>query len=536
MNNNRREEIRQEAEWRRCKGKSPTDLQACLFFLRKYWFIKHPERGKIIFDPREAQVETLGKWLTERYTITLKARQIGFSTLAAAVSFWLCFFWPDKFLILLSRTERESIKLLQKAKYGQRWLPAWMKVRGPKETTDHQQKMAFDNDSAVESLPSANDPARGESVYMIFVDEWAFLPNPEEAWASIEPVADVGGRVHGLSTANGTGNFFYEMVQKARSKHSRFSFIFYPWSANADRGEDWYESKAEDMPEWQLHQEYPRDPDEAFIKSGNPVFDVDILPVPYEPEGTYAFHVLTGPRHWELRDASGPVRVWEKPKDFEKYTIGADTAEGLGYGDYSAAHVINVRSGLLAATWHGHIDPDEFGEELVRLGAWYNSALVGVEVNNHGLMTVRTMDGLKYTNLYFREALDTSTRKMTRRLGWRTQSNTKPLIIDGLVRDLRSGGLICPDELTLGELRTYVRDVDGKMHGSPHDDRVMSYAIANHMRTHAFAPEYVEKTNDYGTFDWWAKTLDEERGRTRGPLVIGQQRRQRDLVRVGRRR
>ena len=28
---------------------------------------------------------------------------------------------------------------------------------------------------------------------------------------------------------------------------------------------------------WQLAQEYPTTPEEAFVKSGNPVFDLDVL-------------------------------------------------------------------------------------------------------------------------------------------------------------------------------------------------------------------------------------------------------------------
>ena len=31
------------------------------------------------------------------------------------------------------------------------------------------------------------------------------------------------------------------------------------------------------MLSWQLAQEYPSSPEEAFIKSGNPVFDLDVL-------------------------------------------------------------------------------------------------------------------------------------------------------------------------------------------------------------------------------------------------------------------
>ncbi len=149
--------------------------------------------------------------------------------------------------------------------------------RGPKSEVEHQQRMAFSNGSQITSMPSASDPARGESATLIVVDEWAFLPNPEEAWASIEPVADVGGRIIGLSTANGSGNFFHHLWTGAETRTNRFDPMFFPWSATEDRGEAWYQEKIESMLPWQLAQEYPTTPEEAFVKSGNPVFDLDVL-------------------------------------------------------------------------------------------------------------------------------------------------------------------------------------------------------------------------------------------------------------------
>jgi hypothetical protein len=207
----------------------------------------------------------------------LKARQIGWTTLVAAHQFWLAFFHPDQNIIDLSRTERESVLLLRKSKYGLQHLPEWLVARGPESLIEHQQKMGFDNGSQITSMPSASDPARGESASLVVVDEWAFLPNPEEAWASIEPVADVGGRIIGLSTANGSGNFFHQLWVGSETGTNRFEPMFFPWSATEDRDESWYQSKKESMLAWQLAQEYPTSPEEAFIKSGNPVFDLDIL-------------------------------------------------------------------------------------------------------------------------------------------------------------------------------------------------------------------------------------------------------------------
>ena len=263
-------ELRQEAEWRKC-------VRDEKYFLQNYWHIAHPAHGRILFALREAQAEAIKHWAKNRYSLTLKARQIGWSTLVAAHQFWLAYFHADQNIIDLSRTERESVLLLRKSKYGFSHLPKWMVERGPKSLLDHQQRMGFANGSQIVSLPSASDPARGESATLIVVDEWAFLPSPEEAWSSIEPVADVGGRIIGLSTANGSGNFFHQLWVGSTTGSNKFESMFYPWSATEDRGDAWYQEKIESMLPWQLAQEYPTTPEEAFVKSGNPVFDLDIL-------------------------------------------------------------------------------------------------------------------------------------------------------------------------------------------------------------------------------------------------------------------
>ena len=391
---------------------------------------------------------------------------------------------------MLSRTEREATKLLQKSKYGFKFIPLWMKERGPDITSDNQLKMTFSNDSAIESLPSGNDPARGESVYLVIVDEMAFLPNSEEAWASIEPIADVGGRVICLSTANGSGNFFHQMWVGSQTKANLFKGIFWPWSAG-DRDEDWYESKSRTMPSWQLHQEYPRTPEEAFIKSGNPVFDIDRL-MEYEvvePDRGY-LHVISrkNPEYRETPD--GEFAIWEYPHPEGTYVIGADVAEGLGHGDYSSAHIIEARSMRVVAHWHGHIEPDLFGDALAEVGWWYNDALLGVENNNHGLTTIKALQRYGYKNLYRQRRLQQRNPEATEIMGWRTTTASKPLAIDELAGSIRDEDIFIFDERTIAELKTYVRDPNGKMHGSPHDDRVMSLAIAHQMLKFVWLPEY----------------------------------------------
>lgn len=501
-----------EREWRLCKG--PVDanvddlLEAFEHFCSNHWHIKHPELGRIRFELREAQRETVRAWLTNRYSVVLKARQIGFSTLAAAYAFWLGFFWSDRFIVMLSKTEREAAKLLSKAKYGFKYLPLWMRKRGPQVVSDNQLKMVFDNDSAIESLPSNNDPARGESVYLVIVDEMAFLPNPDEAWASIEPIADVGGRIICLSTANGAGNFFHELWVGAETGTNNFVGVFWPWSAG-DRDDDWYEVKVRAMPAWQLHQEYPRDANEAFIMSGNPVFDVAKLSTLETVDPHRGYVRFENRRSAEFIDSpNGEMAIWEYPEDGGTYVIGADVAEGLLHGDFSSCHIIDARTKKMVAHWHGHIDPDVFGTLLCELGWWYNGCLIGVENNNHGLTTLKAMQRYGYRNMYRTHRLAQRVTSATEIMGWRTTAASKPLAIDELAASIRDDELILEDQYTIAELKTFVRLPNGKMAGSPHDDRVMSLAIAYQMLKYVWLPEYKhEAPPPKFSINWFEKFL-----------------------------
>jgi hypothetical protein len=513
-----------EKEWRKCKGREGATTEelvaAFSHFCATHWMIRHPERGRIKFVLREAQEETVRVWINSRYSIVLKARQIGFSTLAAAFTFWETFFWADRFTVMLSRTEREASKLLQKTKYGYKMMPAWMRVRGPDLLSDNQLKMVFSNDSAIESLPSGNDPARGESVYRVIIDEMAFLPNAEEAWASIEPIADVGGRVICLSTANGEGNIFHQLWVGSQTGNNRFTGVFFPWSAG-DRDENWYEAKKRDLPDWQLAQEYPDNAEEAFIRSGRPVFDLDALRAIQlvEPKRGYLKNEM-GRNYYTFIEDGGELSIWEFPDRQEVYVIGADVAEGLGHGDYSSAHVISATTGLLVAHWHGHVDPDVFGEEVLRaLGHYYNYSLIGVESNNHGLTTIKGLQRVGYKNLYRQRKMNSRNPQISDTMGWRTTSVSKPLAIDELNAAIRDSSVHVYDKNSIAELRTFIREANGKMHGSPHDDRVMSLAITNQMLKYVWLPEYrVDAEPIRNTLGWWEKFLIREKQEVKTPI------------------
>jgi hypothetical protein len=494
---------RQELVWRKC-------LKDPVFWVENYWWIRHPE-GRRLLELRDPQRTALENFATGENWLTLKARQIGWSTITTAYAYWRAL-QPDKRILLISKGEREATELLQMIKFGHERLPPWIQAHAPKLLNDNQTSMKFDNGSEITSLPSAANPGRGFSGSVVIVDEWAHILNDEEAWASIEPVADIGGQIIGLSTANGIGNWFHLNWEKAVRGENSFKTMFYSWRAVPERDDAWYERKQAEFLPWQLAQEYPNDPEEAFIKSGNVVFDGEalkrIVPTNVPVGNLFKF----APRAYEYRLGSGQMKVWEHPIESHVYVIGADVAEGLGHGDASAAHVIDVGESRVVAAWHGRYATDLFADELFAMGIYYYGCLLGVEANNHGHAVISDLRRLSYPKLFRRRSSPTSHQKaLTPQYGWWTSKESKAVMIDDLARVIRTEELGIPDEETIRELKTFARDDRGKMGGQPFDDRVMSLAIANQLRQYAFLPEYLPVVDREGTLDWWAESVGAEK-------------------------
>jgi hypothetical protein len=113
-----------------------------------------------------------------------------------------------------------------------------------------------------------------------------------------------------------------------------------------------------------------------------------------------------------------PLKVWELPvkrnpnerTEQVEYAIGVDVSEGKlnkesdkKENDYSVIDVIRTDNYKTVARWRGHIDPDLLGQVAYQIGRFYNDALIGVEVNNHGLTTVQSLRNKHYPKLYMRE-------------------------------------------------------------------------------------------------------------------------------------
>lgn len=266
-----------------------------------------------------------------------------------------------------------------------------------------------------------------------------------------------------------------------------------------------------------FYQEYPKDDMEAFISSGRPRFDVkmlmkwdnyamdhtdhvygQIVPNP-SPVGTDRYIFEQVPQLTEGSDPT-PLKVWELPikavagadgHPAAKYVIGVDVSEGKlnkesskKENDYSVIDVMRSDNLKTVARWRGHIDPDLLGKLVNQIGRFYNNALVGVEVNNHGLTTVQSLRNLSYPNLYMRKTSEENQfQERTSLMGWQTNKKTKKIIIDNLAQAIRENDIIDLDVVFIRECMTYIRDDQGFTNAQEgqFDDTVMAKAIALHL-------------------------------------------------------
>lgn len=201
----------------------------------------------------------------------------------------------------------------------------------------------------------------------------------------------------------------------------------------------------------------------------------------------------------------GSLKVYERPTAGVPYVIGCDTA-GNG-SDQFVAQVLDNRSGRQVAVLRQPMDEDAFARQLYCLGMYYNTALIGVEVN-FSTFVVMELERLKYPKQYVRETMDDYTHAVQRRFGFRTDTKTRPVIIAGLVQAVRDDVSIVNDATTIEEMLTFVRNEDFRpeAENGAHDDCVMSLAIAHYIRPQQECIAMVDEDEKVE----WTKTMWED--------------------------
>jgi hypothetical protein len=150
--------------------------------------------------------------------------------------------------------------------------------------------------------------------------------------------------------------------------------------------------------------------------------------------------------------------------------VAVDPAGGGSEGDYSAAEVLELETGLQCAEFAGHVGGLELARLVTALAVEYNQAWLVVERNNHGsgvLALIETVCG--YRRIY----------RQGGQLGWLTTSMSRPAMLGRLGAGLVEEPGRFQSRRLLGECRSFVRLPNGGTGAQTgtHDDRVMAMAI-----------------------------------------------------------
>jgi hypothetical protein len=518
-------------------------------------WIKDKDAEIVRFVPNTAQRELIDRVITLLETgqpvriIILKARQMGLSTAVEAIIYWWTTTHKNINASIIAHEDKASKNLYKMFK---RYYDYSNPLFKPSRKYDTRSDLTFAREdemgnqvglgSVISTATAKNTGAgRSDTIQLVHASEIGEWEDGEELVASL--MQTVPSRPNTMifleSTAKGRGNFFYKQWHASVTGDSVFEPFFFPWWIQDEYEMDGKEITAytpdeqdivdlmregikignniykipEDKiqakmrfrrykekefvatPE-KLLQEYPSTAHEAFIASGQTVFNIKALSHMEKQCGKEEedprYELKENPDKsitaTEITEKSAkkyvPLKIWELPEPGEEYVIGADVAEGLSTGDFSVADIIRKKDMKTVARFRGHPDPDQFGEILERLGRFYNYALIGVEINNHGLTTVQRLRNMFYRNLYRRErGQDEVFEETTSKFGWKTDLRTKPMAVDYLAEAIREGYVIDRDIVFVEEAFSYVRDERGRTNAEDgaHDDTIMAKAIALQM-------------------------------------------------------
>ena len=172
-----------------------------------------------------------------------------------------------------------------------------------------------------------------------------------------------------FSTANGMGNFFHTLYLDAQLPDSEWKTAFHPWTAVADRTQEWYDKKARAYRgrKWVLFQEYPSTAAEAFAKSGRTAWEIGVLEEEMdfrEPEWVIDLakvdYGVGMEEQWDEVQTDGAeaeleLHLWALPavdrteqgivEREPNYVISVDVAEGLEDGDATSVDIFDANEG-----------------------------------------------------------------------------------------------------------------------------------------------------------------------------------------------
>jgi hypothetical protein len=324
------------------------DLLACMdpdngymYFARKFAYIQHPVKGKLLFEPYDYQLGLLSSYHSYRFNINMMPRQTGKTTCAAIYLAWFAMFHPDQTILIAAHKYTGAQEIMQRIRYVYECCPDHIRAG---VTSYNKGSIEFENGSRIVSQTTTGNTGRGMSISLLYCDEFAFVqPNiAEEFWTSISPTLATGGRAILTSTPNSDEDTFATIWKQASDKFDEYGnesdvgrngfFAFRAeWWEHPDRDEAWKTAEIGRIGEEKFRREYGCEFlifDETLINSIKLAIMEGVSPI--------------------LN--MGQTRWYKKVSPNRSYVVALDPSMGTG-GNNAAIQVIELPTYEQVAEW-----------------------------------------------------------------------------------------------------------------------------------------------------------------------------------------
>ena len=354
-----------------------------VYFARNYIQIVSLDEGLVPFNMYPFQEKLIRNFHNERFNICKMPRQTGKSTTCVSYLLHYAVFNDNVNIAILANKASTARDLLGRLQLAYENLPSWMQQG---IISWNKGSLELENGSKISSNSTSSSAVRGGSYNVIFLDEFAFIPNhiADDFFASVYPTITSGQstKVIIVSTPRGM-NHFYRMWHNAEKGQSEYVPTEVHWSEVPGRDAEWREQTIANTSEQQFKIEFECE----FLGSVNTLISAAKL----------KNLVFEDPIN---RNAG--LDIYEEPVKDHNYIVTVDVARGLG-NDYSAFIVFDTTEfpyKVVAKYRNNEIKPMLFPNIIHNIAIGYNQAFVLIEVNDIGDQVASIMQyDLEYDNL-----------------------------------------------------------------------------------------------------------------------------------------
>ena len=227
-----------------------------IYFIENYIKIVTLDKGLVPFEMYNFQKEMVDTFHDNRFVICKLPRQSGKSTTIVSYLMHYVMFNDNVNVAILANKSNTARDILGRLQLAYENLPKWMQQG---VLNWNKGSLELENNSRIIAASTSSSAIRGGSFNVIFLDEFAFVPNniAEQFFSSVYPTISSGqsSKVMIVSTPHGM-NMYYKLWNDSVNGNNSFKNIEVHWSEIPGRDEKWKEETIKNTSETQFRTEF----------------------------------------------------------------------------------------------------------------------------------------------------------------------------------------------------------------------------------------------------------------------------------------